>query len=92
MTKSKKNKKNTSVRNARGDKEPKWFFGVGGTILSIIFFPVFFIAFIIYMAQWMCYNLDLPMPVCYVLALIDLAGPKNDYKRNYVYTYIYNNA
>ena len=43
MTKSKKNKKNTSVRNARGDKEPKWFFGVGGTILSIIFFPVFFI-------------------------------------------------
>ena len=73
MTKSEKNKKNTSVRNARGDKEPKWFFGVGGTILSIIFFPVFFIAFIIYMAQWMCYNFNLPMPICYVLALI--GGP-----------------
>ena len=25
------------------------------------------------MAQWMCYNFDLPMPVCYVLALI--GGP-----------------
>ena len=66
-------KKKSSVRNKRGDKEPKWFFGVGGTILSILFFPVFLIAVIIYMAQWMCYNFNLPMPVCYVLALI--GGP-----------------
>lgn len=73
MVKSEKNKKNSSIRNRRGDKEPQWFFGIGGTILSILFFPIFIIAFLIYTAQWMCYNFGLPMPLCYILALI--GGP-----------------
>ena len=59
--------------NKRGDKEPVWFWGPFGTIMSIIFLPVFIIAFTIYLAQWMCYNINLPRPVCYILALI--SGP-----------------
>jgi hypothetical protein len=73
IKKKKVQEKNKTITNKRGDKEPVWFFGTFGTILSIIFLPVFIIAFVIYLAQWMCYNLDLPMPVCYILALV--SGP-----------------
>ena len=67
---SKKGEKSKLTKNKRGDSEPVWFFG---TIMSVIFLPVYIIAFTIYLAQWMCYNINLPRPVCYILALI--SGP-----------------
>lgn len=46
-------------------------------ILLVIFFPigifVFWILVIIYLARWMCYNLQLPRIFCYIIAF--LFGP-----------------
>ena len=43
-------------------------------ILLVIFFPigifVFLILLIIYLARWMCYNLQMPRIFCYIIAFL----------------------
>lgn len=55
-------------------KEIKFPLSVSGIILSLIFFPIgiliLFFATIVYLARWMCYNLEMPNIFCYLIALI----------------------
>ena len=65
---------NRVAKHGKHDPEPTFLLGPMGVILSIIFLPigifVLIIATIVYLADWMCYNFNLPRPLCWLMALI----------------------
>jgi hypothetical protein len=53
---------------------PTFPLGNGAIIACLILFPIgipiLFIATLIYLARWTCYNLSMPNVFCYILALL----------------------
>ena len=55
-------------------KEPVFGMSTSSVMLSIVFFPIgiIFLLFFTYkyLAEWMCYNFNLPKALCYISALL----------------------
>ena len=65
------------MKLAKRNSEPIFLLNGVGVVLSIILFPIgiFILLFatIKYLADWMCYNFNMPRPLCWLSAI--LLGP-----------------